>query len=223
MFPLRDDRPTYTAPIVTTLLIVACAFVFLFELTLDEYSRNYFITLYGVVPAHLRLETLVTSMFLHGGWSHIIGNMLFLWAFGKSLEDAMGHTKFLGFYFTCGVIAGIVHVAFNFNSRIPTVGASGAIAGVMGAYLVKFPRARIHTLVFVFIFLTTIDIPAAFILIYWFFFQLFSGFGSIAHTQLTEPGVAVFAHIGGFISGMILVNVMGTQNRYYPRRRDLYW
>jgi membrane associated rhomboid family serine protease len=223
MFPLRDDRPTYTAPIVTTLLIVACAFVFLFELTLDEYSRNYFMTLYGVVPAHLRLETLVTSMFLHGGWSHIVGNMLFLWAFGKSLEDAMGHTKFLGFYFTCGVIAGIVHVVFNFNSRIPTVGASGAIAGVMGAYLVKFPRARIHTLVFIFVFLTTVDIPAAFILIYWFFFQLFSGYGSIAHTQLTEPGVAVFAHIGGFISGMILVNVMGTQNRYYPRRRDLRW
>jgi membrane associated rhomboid family serine protease len=223
MFPLRDDRPTYTAPIVTTLIIVACAFVFLFELTLDEYSRNYFITLYGVVPAHPRLETLVTSMFLHGGWSHIIGNMLFLWAFGRSLEDAMGHTKFLGFYLACGVIAGIVQVIFNLNSRIPTVGASGAIAGVMGAYLIKFPRARIHTLVFVFIFLTTIEIPAAFILIYWFFVQVFSGYGSIAHTQLTEPGVAVFAHIGGFISGMILVNVMGTQNRYYPRRRDLYW
>jgi membrane associated rhomboid family serine protease len=223
MFPLRDDRPTYTAPIVTTLLIIACAFVFLFEQTLDEYSLNYFITLYGVVPAHLRLETLVTSMFLHGGWLHIIGNMLFLWAFGKSLEDAMGHTKFLGFYLICGVIAGIVQVAFNSNSRIPTVGASGAIAGVMGAYLIKFPRARIHTLIFIFVFFTTVDIPAAFILIYWFVFQLFSGYGSIAQTQVTEPGVAVFAHIGGFVTGMILVKVIGTQNRYYPRRRDLYW
>src|SRR5580658_8045119 len=130
MFPLRDDRPTYTAPIVTTLLIIACALVFFFELSLDEYSRDYFITRYGVVPAHLRPITLVTSMFLHGGWMHIIGNMLFLWAFGKSLEDAMGHVKFLSFYLICGVTAGIVQFLFNYYSRVPTVGASGAIAGV---------------------------------------------------------------------------------------------
>jgi membrane associated rhomboid family serine protease len=223
MFPLRDDRPTWTAPIVTTLIIIACALVFLFELTLDDYSRNYFVTIYGIVPAHLRLETLVTSMFLHGGWSHIIGNMLFLWAFGKSLEDAMGHTKFLGFYLTCGVIAGIVQVAFNYYSRIPTVGASGAIAGVMGAYLVKFPRSYIHTLVFVFVFITTVDIPAVFILLYWFVAQFFSAWGSIAHTQVNDSGVAVFAHIGGFIAGMILVNVVGVRNRYYPRTRHLSW
>ena len=140
MFPLRDDRPTYTAPIVTTLLIVACALVFLHELMLDEYSRNYFMNRYGVVPAHPRLVPLFTSMFLHGGWSHIIGNMLFLWAFGKSLEDAMGHTKFLGFYLSCGFIAAVVQVAANFYSRAPTVGAQRAIAGVMGAYLLKFPR-----------------------------------------------------------------------------------
>src|ERR1700723_2262680 len=164
MFPLRDDRPTYSAPIVTTLLIVACALVFFFELSLDEYSRNYFITLYGVVPSHLRPVTFITSMFLHGGWSHIIGNMLFLWAFGKSLEDAMGHSKFLAFYLICGVAAGIAHVALNSYTRLPTVGASGAIAGVMGAYLVKFPRATIHTLVFIVIFVTMVDVPAAFIL-----------------------------------------------------------
>src|SRR4051812_38511018 len=200
MFPLRDDRPTYTAPVVTTLLIVACALVFFFELSLDDYSRDYFINRYGVVPAHLRPVTLLTSMFLHGGWSHIIGNMLFLWAFGKSLEDAMGHTKFFGFYLTCGVIAGIVHIFFNSYSRMPTVGASGAIAGVMGAYLVRFPRAHIHTLVFVFFFVTTADIPAAFILIYWFVAQLFSGYGSVAHTQVTDAGVAWFAHIGGFLA-----------------------
>jgi membrane associated rhomboid family serine protease len=162
-------------------------------------------------------------MFVHGGWAHIIGNMLFLWAFGKSLEDAMGHTKFLGFYLISGVIAGIVQVAFNPTSHMPTVGASGAIAGVMGAYLIKFPRARIHTLVFILIFLTTVDIPAALILVYWFFLQLVSGYGSIAQTQVNDPGVAVFAHIGGFITGMILVSVMGTRNRYYPRRRDVYW
>src|SRR5579863_1034539 len=173
MFPLRDDRPTFSPPVVTTLLIVACALVFFFELSLDEYSRDYFITLYGVVPAHFRPVTLLTSLFLHGGWTHIIGNMLFLWAFGKSLEDAMGHTKFLLFYLICGIAAGITHVAFNSYSTLPTVGASGAIAGVMGGYLIKFPRARIHTLIFVIFFVTTADIPAAFILVYWFLTQLF--------------------------------------------------
>src|SRR5580698_6186999 len=173
MFPLRDDRPTYSPPVVTILLIVACALVFFFELSLDEYSRDYFINLYGVVPAHFRPATLFTSMFLHAGWAHIFGNMLFLWAFGKSLEDAMGHTKFLAFYLISGGAAGITHVAFNLNTTLPTVGASGAIAGVMGAYLVKFPRAKIHTLVFLFIFFTMVDIPAALILVYWFITQLF--------------------------------------------------
>jgi membrane associated rhomboid family serine protease len=222
MFPLRDDRPTYSPPIVTTLLIVACSLVFFHELTLDEFSRNYFIDHYGVVPAHLLPATLVTSLFLHGGWSHIIGNMLFLWAFGKSLEDAMGHTKFLAFYMICGVIAGITHVYFNAYSTLPTVGASGAIAGVMGAYLLQFPRARIHTLVFVVFFVTTADIPAAFILLYWFVMQIFSGYGSIAHTHVTDSGVAWFAHIGGFVAGMVLVKLLGTRQRYFPRR-DVYW
>jgi membrane associated rhomboid family serine protease len=222
MFPLRDDRPTYTAPVVTTLLIVACAFVFLYELSLDEFSRNYFITRYGLVPAHMHVATLVTSMFLHGGWSHIIGNMLFLWAFGKSLEDAMGHGKFLTFYLAVGVIAGIVQSIMNANSPMPMVGASGAIAGVMGAYLMKFPRAHIHTLIFVFFFVTTTDIPAVFILLYWFVMQLFSGYGSIAHTHVTDAGVAWFAHIGGFVAGMALIQLMGTRQRYFPRR-DIYW
>src|SRR5437868_4122231 len=161
MFPLRDDRPTYTAPIVTTLIIVACALVFFYELSLDDYSRDYLITRYGMTPAHLRPATILTSMFLHGGWSHIVGNMLFLWAFGKSLEDAMGHTKFLAFYLICGIAAAITHVIFNPLTTLPTVGASGAIAGVMGAYLIKFPRSRIHTLVFIIFFVTTADIPAA--------------------------------------------------------------
>jgi len=221
MFPLRDDRPTYSPPIVTTLLIIACALAFFFELSLDEYSRNYLLALYGVVPMHFRPITLITSLFLHGGWMHIIGNMLFLWAFGKSLEDAMGHTKFLGFYFMCGIAAGITHIVFNQYSSVPTVGASGAIAGVMGAYLIKFPRAHIHTLVF-FFFITVVDIPAAFILVYWFITQLFSGAGSIAHTHVSDQGVAWFAHIGGFITGMLLIKLMGTRQRYFPRR-DVYW
>jgi membrane associated rhomboid family serine protease len=222
MFPLRDDRPTHTAPIVTTLLMTACVLVFFYELMLDDYSRNYFINMYGVVPSHLRITSLLTYMFLHGGWSHIIGNMLFLWAFGKSLEDAMGHSKFLGFYLSCGVISALVHVFFNYFSRVPTVGASGAIAGVMGAYLLQFPRANIRTLVFVFIFFTTVDIPAAFILVYWFITQIFSSYGSIAYTQVSDAGVAWFAHIGGFIAGMILIKTIGTRQRYFPRR-DISW
>src|SRR4051794_24824710 len=113
MFPLRDDRPTYTPPIVTTLIIVACAFVFLHEISLDDFSRSFFVEKYAMVPSHLTLLSLVTSMFMHGGWMHIISNMLFLWAFGKSLEDAMGHMKFLGFYVICGVIAGLAQFAFS--------------------------------------------------------------------------------------------------------------
>jgi len=222
MFPLRDDRPTFTPPIVTTLLIVACAFVFFHELSLDEFSRNEFIARYGAIPARLHPTTLLTSMFLHGGWSHILGNMLFLWAFGKSLEDALGHTRFLVFYLACGIAAGITHVAFNYYSFLPTVGASGAIAGVMGAYLVKFPRARIHTVVFIFVFFTTTELPAAFLLVYWFITQLFSGYGSIAHTNVTDSGVAWFAHIGGFVTGMILVKLMPVRTRYFPRG-DYNW
>lgn len=222
MFPLRDDRPTYSPPVVTTLLIIACALVFFFELSLDDYSRDYFINLYGLVPAHWRPSTLVTSMFLHGGWMHIISNMLFLWAFGKSLEDAMGHTKFLMFYMICGVAAGITHVAWNVDTRVPTVGASGAIAGIMGAYLVKFPTARIHTLIFLLIFPFTSDIPAFLILIYWFITQLFSEYGAITQTQVMTGGVAYAAHIGGFITGMILVQFMGVRTRYFPRR-NVYW
>ena len=218
MFPLRDDRPTDTAPIVTILLIVACVLVFLFELMLSPYRRNEFMTVYGIVPAHVHLQTLITSMFLHGGWSHIIGNMLFLWAFGKSLEDAMGHSKFLIFYLGAGVISAIVHIVFNYYSNVPTVGASGAIAGVMGAYLLTFPRANIKTLVFFIVFVTTAELPAWFLLVYWFLIQLSSGYGSIAHTHVTDAGIAWFAHIGGFVAGMVLVKTMGTRVRYFQRR-----
>jgi membrane associated rhomboid family serine protease len=222
MFPLRDDRPTYSPPIVTTLLIVACALSFFFELSLDEYSRDYLINAYGLIPAHFRPFTLVTSMFLHGGWSHILGNMLFLWAFGRSLEDALGHSRFLVFYLVCGIAAGITHVFFNPYTTLPTIGASGAIAGVMGAYLIKFPHARIHTVIFLFVFFTTTEIPAFFILIYWFITQLISQYGSIVTTQASMGGVAYAAHIGGFVTGMVLIQFLSTRTRYFPRR-DIYW
>jgi membrane associated rhomboid family serine protease len=147
--------------------------------------------------------------------------MLYLWVFGNRLEDALGHAKFLVFYLLCGVVAAVAQVLLNPFSTLPMVGASGAIAGVMGAYLLKFPRARILTLVFIIFFVTTFEIPAVILLGYWFIIQLFSGLGSIAQTNLSGGGVAWFAHVGGFLAGMLLVKVMGTRERYY-RRRDIY-
>jgi len=227
MFPLKDTQPSYSRPVVTTVLIAINILIFLFEWSLPEYSRHYLsrtalIQLYGLTPDRFRFTTLVTSMFLHGGWMHVLGNMLYLWAFGNRLEDALGHARFLVFYLLCGVVAGGAQVLLNPYSTLPMVGASGAIAGVMGAYLLKFPGARILTLVFIFFFVTTFEIPAMILLGYWFVIQLFSGLGSIAQTNLSGGGgVAWFAHIGGFLAGMLLVKVMGTRERYY-RRRDLY-
>jgi membrane associated rhomboid family serine protease len=159
-------------------------------------------------------------MFLHGGWLHVLGNMWFLWIFGDNIEDILGHEKYLGFYLACGVVAALSQVFFNVDSRVPMVGASGAIAGVMGAYMIKFPRARILTLVFIIIFFTMVEIPAPIMLAYWFFLQLFSGFGSIARTS--QGGTAFFAHISGFVAGIVLVKVMGASGQY-NRRRDRYW
>jgi len=218
MFPIHDDQPKYSPSTITTLLIVANVLVFLFEISLDEYSRNLLIMRYGLVPAHFQASALLTSMFLHGGWAHIIGNMLFLWAFGRSLESYMGHSKFLLFYLLCGVAAGISQDFFNIASSAPMIGASGAIAGVMGAYLIKFPRARISTLIF-FFFIVRVDVPATLMLLYWFITQLVSGFGSIAYSHMSEPGTAWFAHIGGFLTGMLLVNLLGSGNPQWQRRR----
>lgn len=222
MFPLRDDRPTSTPPTVTVLLIAACVMVFLHESLLDSFSDNYFIARYALIPAHFRPVTLVTSMFMHAGFLHILGNMIFLWAFGRSLEDAMGHLKFLSFYLVCGIVAGLVQMYFSEYSRVPTVGASGAIAGIMGAYLLKFPRAYIHTLIILIVFFTTTEIPAWFFVIFWFVTQLFYGFGSLTTTQVQSGGTAWFAHIGGFLAGMFLVTVMGTRNRYVRRRENVW-
>jgi membrane associated rhomboid family serine protease len=186
------------------------------------YEQNHFIATYALVPDRLHPYSLVTSMFLHGGWMHLLGNMWFLWIFGDNVEDALGHEKFFFFYILCGVAAAVAHIFFNPFSRLPTVGASGAIAGVMGAYLVKFPRNTIQTAVFVLVFFTVVEIPAVLMLAYWFVIQLFSGLGSIGYSQVSQGGVAWFAHVGGFVTGMILVSVMGTRSRY-SRRRDLYW
>ena len=168
------------------------------------------------------LITAFTSMFLHAGWMHLIGNMWFLWIYGDNVEDILGKAKFLLFYLLSGIAAGLVHVAFNPYSRVPTIGASGAIAGVMGAYMVKFPRSRIVTLVPIFVFLTTVEVPASIILLYWFVIQFFSGLGTIGESHLSQGGVAWFAHVGGFVAGAILIQLFPTRKRW-RRRPDLHW
>src|SRR5215469_14177121 len=222
MFPIRDTQPSYSRPIVTILIVIVNILVFLFEFSLSDWERNTFITIYGLVPDHFHWSNVFTSMFLHGGWMHVLGNMWFLWIFGDNIEDILGHGKFLLFYLLCGVAAALLQVYFNYDSRVPMVGASGAIAGVMGAYMVKFPRARILTFVFIIIFIYTFEVPAWLMLIYWFVLQIFGGFGSITESQYSQGGTAFFAHVGGFIAGMILIYLLGTRERYY-RRRDLSW
>jgi membrane associated rhomboid family serine protease len=223
MIPLRDSQPSRNFPAITVLLIVINVAVFLFEWSLEPFSRDYFVNMYGMVPAHLRPSSMVTSMFLHGGWMHLIGNMWFLWIYGDNVEDVLGRPKYVVFYLACGVAAAVVHYVFNFDSRIPTVGASGAIAGVMGAYVVKYPHARITTLLPIIIFFTTVELPAWFILIYWFVLQIFAGVGELANSSgVQQGGVAWFAHVGGFLAGAVLIKVLPTRERYraYP---ELHW
>ena len=223
MFPLRDTQPSYSKPLVTILIIVVNILIFLFEFSLDPYTRNAFIMHYGLVPDRFHFSNIFTSMFLHAGWLHVLGNMWFLWIFGDNVEDTLGHEKYLIFYLLCGIAAALTQTAFSPDSRGPMVGASGAIAGVMGAYMVKFPRARILCLLFIFFFITTFDVAAWVMLLYWFALQFFGGFDSIAASQYSQGGgTAFFAHVGGFIAGIVLIKVMGTRQRY-TRRRDLYW
>ncbi len=201
MIPLRDVIPSRTTPIVTVTLISLNALAWLVELALPEDALPAFLRLYGVVPAELRVPTLVSSMFLHGSWSHVIGNMWYLWIFGDNIEDRMGHTRFLVFYLLCGVIAAIGHVLMSPASLVPTIGASGAIAGVMGAYFVLFPHSRVLTLVPLIVFVEIIELPALLLLGFWFVLQIFSaGIGAIAATG-DVGGIAFVAHIAGFAAG----------------------
>src|ERR1051326_3324071 len=189
MFPLRDTQPSYSRPVVTIVIIVINILVFLREFSLDDYSRNAFISLYGLTPDHFHIENVLTSMFVHGGWMHVLGNMWFLWIFGDNIEDILGHAKYLFFYLGCGIVAALAQVAVNFGSQVPVVGASGAIAGVMGAYMVKFPESRILTLVTLLFFWVT-EVPAWLMLIYWFGLQFLSGVGSLGSARIAQGGVA---------------------------------
>ncbi|MBI4908819.1 MAG: rhomboid family intramembrane serine protease [Acidobacteria bacterium] len=221
MIPLRDTQPSYSRPYVTIAIILANITVFFFELSLDDFSRNEFVSVFGVVPARPWIGSFLTHMFLHGGWMHILGNMWFLWIYGDNVEDILGHGKYLLFYLGCGLIAGVVQTMASPGSRIPLVGASGAIAGIMGAYLVKFPHSRILTLFPIIIFFWTAEIPAVWILIYWFVLQFVSGVGQLGDSS-GSGGVAWFAHVGGFIAGFVIIRMMRTRERY-RHRYDLNW
>lgn len=222
MIPLRSSEPHYTRPTVTLIIIAANVLVFLYELSLgmSSYALNRFIMHYGIVPDRLHYSSIITSMFIHGGFLHIAGNMWFLWIFGRGVEDMLGHAKYLFLYFACGIVGALVYIMVSSNSTVPTIGASGAIAGVMGAYLIKFPRAHIVTLVFIFVFITTVDIPAAFLLLYWFAIQFFSGIGSVGYSQVSNGDVAWFAHVGGFLAGMALMMLMRSSTRTDPWRNN---
>jgi membrane associated rhomboid family serine protease len=221
MIPLRDDIPSAARPITTYLIVAICTAVFLYMLSLGSEPRvEAFILQYGVTPADVTgragtspvqaYPTIITSMFMHGGWFHLIGNMLYLWIFGDNVEDLMGHAGFAIFYLIAGVAATLTHVFLNAGSTIPLVGASGAIAGVLGAYLVLFPRARILSLVPFGFFSRIMEVPALFFLPVWFLLQFLQGVADIAGTG---GGVAWWAHIGGFVAGIVLVPIFARRRR----------
>jgi membrane associated rhomboid family serine protease len=217
MIPLRSSERVYSRPVVTGSLIVVNVLIYYYQWTLwtsSAYVFDQFVTNWGVVPDDLHVISLFTSMFLHGSWLHVLGNMLFLWVFGRNVEDLIGGTRFLIFYLVCGLVAGLVQVLANLHSSVPTVGASGAIAGVMGAYLIKFPRSQIDTLVLLFVFFTRLAIPAPFYILFWFGLQFLNGFESIGEKNYTGGGVAYFAHIGGFVAGMLLIRLFPARQRW---------
>jgi membrane associated rhomboid family serine protease len=216
MFPVSDVIPSRTTPFVTIGIIVLNALAFLFELLLDERELQQFVLVFGVVPAYFSWAAVLTSMFLHAGWLHFLGNMLYLWIFGDNVEDRFGHARYLLFYLFCGAIAALGQTVTNPYSVVPMIGASGAVAGVMGAYFVLFPHSRVLTAVFIVFFIDLVEIPAIFFLGIWFLMQLFSGVGSIG-AGIGDGGVAFWAHVAGFAAGALLGGVWRASE---PKRRQ---
>jgi len=205
MIPLRDIIPSRTVPYITITIIALNALAWLFEVSLSPEVLEQFLRIYGVVPADFTAPTLITSMFLHGSWMHVIGNMWYLWIFGDNVEDRLGHGRFIVFYLLCGIAAAIGQIAIDPLSTLPTIGASGAIAGVMGAYFVLYPHSRVLTLIPWIIFWEVIELPAVILLAFWFLLQLIGGVGQIAATSTSHGsgGVAFAAHVAGFLVGVI--------------------
>jgi membrane associated rhomboid family serine protease len=217
MIPLRDVIPSRTTPWITYLLIAVNVLVFLFEISLGPEDVSQFIFALGLTPAHFSWGNVLTAIFVHGGWLHLGGNLLSLWIFGDNVEDQMGHGRYLLFYLLAGIIGNLAQVAALPSSAVPLVGASGAIAGVMGAYLLLFPYSRILVLIFLFFYIDIVEVPAVFFLALWFFMQLISGVGQLAN--IPGESVGFWAHIGGFVTGAI----GGWLLRRPERRRAEWW
>ena len=229
MIPIKDDNPTSKIPIVTIALIVVNCLVFLYEISLGAHGFSEFTFKYGLIPAELiqgkvpiyrELYTapaldVFTSMFMHGGFLHLAGNMLYLWIFGDNIEDTLGHLKFLIFYILSGVAAALSFASIEPGSTVPMVGASGAISGILGAYLIRYPLARVYTLIWFLFVIRIVAIPAIFVLGFWFILQVINGSSAIAFAK--DGGVAWFAHIGGFVFGMLvfLIFRLGNKRRVY--------
>ncbi|MBW1763781.1 MAG: rhomboid family intramembrane serine protease [Deltaproteobacteria bacterium] len=231
MIPLKDENPSTTVPIINILLIITNVYIFVYQIYFASRDAQDLFLRLGFIPfevshfVDISPENLVpipftifTAMFIHGGWLHLLSNMLYLWIFGDNVEDRLGHGKYLFFYVMCGMMASVVHGFMDINSKVPSVGASGAIAGVLAAYLYLFPGARIKTLFVVFVFAKIIKLPALIVLGLWILAQVLSGFSE--YGSQTGGGIAWFAHIGGFVSGLVLIAVMRKRNRgRYSRKR----
>ena len=213
MIPLRDVIPSRTFPFFTIAFIVLNSIAFLYEQSLPQRALEAFIHTYAVIPVRLDALTIFTSMFLHAGWMHFLGNMLFLWIFGDNVEDRLGHARFVLFYLLCGVAAVFAHVYMNPLSRIPTIGASGAIAGVLGGYFVLYPHSRVLALIPLFIIWEIIEVPAILFLGLWFLMQFYSAGVETLRTGGQGGGVAFWAHIAGFVAGMAAVLVLRKPSR----------
>ncbi len=243
MIPLKDNNPTRNIPVATIAIIAINVLVFLYELALGD-RLNLFIASWGTTPYEIVHNvdlvnpvrygqtiiyhmpgpspiylTILSSMFMHAGFVHIAGNMLYLWIFGNNIEDIMGPFRFVIFYLICGVGASLAHILSGPNSQIPSIGASGAIAGVLGAYLLLFPRARVLTLLFLGYFIRLVEIPALYVLGFWIIIQFFSGILSLTASVEQGGGVAWFAHIGGFVVGLALVRLFQKQEPYHENFR----
>ena len=218
MFPLSDVIPSRTPPIATIVLIALNALVFLFELTLDSYELRQLVGTYGVTPAAFWWPTVLTSQFLHAGWIHLAANLLFLWIFGDNVEDAFGRAWFLVFYLGCGAVASLTQVTLHSWSGAPMIGASGAVAGILGAYLVLYPRSRVLTAMFAIIYADIVEVPAIFFFGIWFIVQLLSGVGSIG-TGAADGAMAFWAHLAGFLTGA----ACGAYARFAAASLRRYW
>ncbi|MGY8986595.1 MAG: rhomboid family intramembrane serine protease [Sphingomonadales bacterium] len=233
MFPLRDENPTIRTPYFTVIFMVISIAIFFIQNSMGDYVSMEFIYTYGFIPSKLfsidgfeiningppPYLTILSSMFLHGGWMHLIGNMVFLWIFGNNVEDTLGHGRFILFYLLCGLVAALVQMFSDPGSEIPMVGASGAVSGIMGAYIILYPRAKILTLLFLGIFITTMRISAGWFLGVWFALQSFNALS----TETGTGGVAFWAHVGGFIAGIVLLFFIKPKSQFSTIQKKGPW